>query len=214
MLQRKRSIIEKTTGKKNGKLLDVGSGSGHFLAEMKKAGWAVTGIEINEKARDYSSSAHHVDVIEPGMISSLPSDSFDCITLWHVLEHFQDPFTYASEISRLLKPDGICVIALPNRGSFDAACYKKFWAAYDVPRHLWHFSPLTFSLFAEKSGFRIKSIRRLPLDVFYISMLSEKYRGARLHFLNGITKGIWFYILSSFNKNRSSSLVYFLKKKN
>lgn len=213
MLSRKRSIIERTTGKKHGKILDVGSGSGHFLAEMKKAGWNVTGIEPNDKARDYSSSEHHVEVIEPGMISSLQSGSYDCITLWHVLEHFQDPFTYASEISRLLKPEGICIIALPNRGSFDADYYKKFWAAYDVPRHLWHFSPLTFNLFTEKSGFRIKSIRRLPLDVFYISMLSEKYRGTRLHMLKGLTKGLWFYILSSFNRNKSSSLIYILQKK-
>lgn len=213
MLSGKRIRIEKITGKKNGKILDIGSGSGHFLAEMKKAGWEVTGIERDEKARVYSSSAHSVVVIEPGKISSLQSDSYDCITLWHVLEHFQDPFIYASEVSRLLKPDGICVVALPNRGSYDAAWYKKFWAAYDVPRHLWHFSPLTFNLFTEKSGFKLKSVRRLPLDVFYISMLSEKYRGTRFYMLKGLTKGLWFYILSYFNMNKSSSLIYILQKK-
>ena len=212
MLRKKRRIIENTTGLVKGTLLDTGSGTGHFLSEMKKAGWDVKGIEINEKARNYSTSVHGLDVIDPGMMSSLHSGSFDCITLWHVLEHFQDPFKYASEILRLLKPDGICIIALPNRASCDAVYYKKFWAAYDVPRHLWHFSPLTVNLFAEKTGFRIKSIRRLPLDVFYISMLSEKYRGSKLHILKGLIKGIWFYLLSSFNRNKSSSLIYILQK--
>ncbi len=213
MLGKKRRIVEKATGLKIGNILDAGSGTGHFLSEMKKAGWNVKGIEINEKARQYSKSVHGVDVIDPGLIPNLPSDNFDCITMWHVLEHFQDPYKYVSEISRLLKPEGICITALPNRGSYDAAYYKKFWAAYDVPRHLWHFSPVTFKLFAEKTGFRIKTTRRLPLDVFYISMLSEKYRGTKLYFITGLIKGIWFFVLSSFNRNRTSSLIYILQKK-
>ncbi len=213
MLRKKRKIIEKATGLKNCTLLDIGSGMGHFLSEMKKAGCVAKGIEINGKARQYSISEHGVDVIDPGLMPSLPAGSFDCITMWHVLEHFQDPFKYAAEISRLLKPDGICITALPNRSSYDAAWYKKFWAAYDVPRHLWHFSPVTFNLFAEKTGFRIRDIRRLPLDVFYISMLSEKYRGTRLHFLTGLLTGIWFSFLSIFRKEQTSSLIYLLEKK-
>ncbi len=213
MLGKKRRLVEKATGMNRGKLLDIGSGTGHFLSELKKAGWDAMGIEINEKARHYSTFAHGVEVIDPGLISSLPAGSFDCITMWHVLEHFQDPFKYASEISRLLKPDGICITALPNGGSFDASWYKKFWAAYDVPRHLWHFSPVTFKIFAEKTGFRVKDIRKLPLDVFYISMLSEKYRGTRLHFLTGMLTGVWFAFLSIFKKEKTSSLIYLMKKK-
>jgi SAM-dependent methyltransferase len=213
MLVKKRMIIEEATGLKKGSLLDIGSGTGHFLSEMKKAGWNVKGIEINEKAREYSVSVHGVDVIDPGLMPNLQAGSFDCITMWHVLEHFQNPYKYVSEISRLLKPVGFCIAALPNRGSYDAAYYKKFWAAYDVPRHLWHFSPLTFNLFSEKTGFRIKTIRRLPLDVFYISMLSEKYSGTRLYFLKGFIKGVWFFVLSSINRKKSSSLIYILQKK-
>jgi len=146
-------------------------------------------------------------------IGSLPSASFDAISLWHVLEHFQDPFTYASEIVRLLKPGGVCFIALPNCSSFDAGFYKEFWAAYDVPRHLWHFTPATFKLFAEKSGFSIRSVRSLPLDVIYISMLSEKYKGSSLHFVRGIAIGAWFMVTSIFRKSGNSSHVYILKKK-
>jgi len=132
--------------------------------------------------------------------------------MWHVLEHFQDPFRYLSEVTRLLKDDGTCIIALPNCSSYDAGHYGKFWAAYDVPRHLWHFSPFTFQLFAQKAGFRIMSVRSLPLDVFYISMLSEKYSGNKLSFIAGIVIGKWFWFLSLFKKTKSSSLIYILKK--
>jgi SAM-dependent methyltransferase len=212
MLRRKRSIVKNFTVLKKGTLLDIGSGTGHFLSEMKNAGWTASGIEINEKAREFSGSETGVQVIPPGMISSLSSESFDCITMWHVLEHFQEPFEYASEVFRLLKPGGSLIVALPNCSSYDALHYREYWAAYDVPRHLWHFTPATFNLFANKAGFKLKSTRSLPLDVFYISSLSEKYKGSKHHFLKGIARGLRFAIISAFQKDKSSSLIYLLKK--
>lgn len=212
MLRRKRRMVEKTTGMRKGAILDIGSGSGHFLCEMKRSGWEVKGIEINEKARQYSISEHNVEVIDPGLISFLPAESFNCITLWHVFEHFHDPDSYAHEILRLLKPGGVCIAALPNSNSYDSGYYRKFWAAWDVPRHLWHFTPSVFGFFAHRSGFRIKIIRSLPMDVFYISMLSEKYKKSFLYFVAGIIKGFYFFTLSVFRKKKSSSLVYFLQK--
>jgi hypothetical protein len=112
----------------------------------------------------------------------------------------------------LLKPGSLCVIALPNCNSFDAEHYNQFWAAWDLPRHLWHFNPETFRLFSEKSGFILEDLRILPLDVFYISQLSEKYKGSSLPFFKGISKAAYFAILSVFNKKRSSSVVYILRK--
>jgi SAM-dependent methyltransferase len=212
MLKKKRQIVLKFTGLNRGTLLDIGSGTGHFISVMKKKGWVVKGIEINDRAREFSISETGLDVITPTGISSLSAGSFDCITLWHVLEHFQDPFGYASEIRRLLKPGGTCIIALPDCSSFDALHYREFWAAYDVPRHLWHFTPATFGLFAEMTGFELKSIRNLPLDVFYISILSEKYKGTRLYFIIGMIKALTFAFLSAFNKMKSSSIIYFLRK--
>jgi SAM-dependent methyltransferase len=213
MLKRKRGLLKKLTGSDTGNLLDIGSGTGHFISEMKKTGWKVLGIEINENARKYSISSLGVEVIPPEEISLLQPESFDCVTMWHVLEHFQYPFGYASEIRRLLKPGGTCVVALPNCSSFDADHYRKFWAAYDVPRHLWHFTPGTFSLFAEKTGFKIKSVRSLPLDVFYISILSEKYKGSNFNFLKGITIGLWYSICALFEMKKRSSLIFLLQKK-
>lgn len=213
MLFRKRKLVEKACGMKNGKILDIGSGTGHFLAEMKRSGWETAGIEISEKSRQYSAIVHGLDVIDPGLIQFIPSSSCDCITLWHTLEHFQYPFRYAEEIRRILKPEGVCIIALPNCSSYDAGFYRKFWAAWDVPRHLWHFSPSTLGFFADKARFLVKTVRRLPLDVFYISIISEKYRGTIPYFIWGLARGFWFYLLSFLNRQRSSSLIYFLRKK-
>lgn len=214
MLRRKRNLIRKITGMKTGSILDIGSGTGHFAVTLKKAGWQVKGIEINEKARAFSMAGFGLDVIDPEGISSLKSESFDCITLWHVLEHFHDPFKYAEEIRRLLKPDGVCFIAIPNSSSYDAKHYKQFWAAYDMPRHLWHFNPATFRIFSEKSGFALKKTISLPLDVFYIAALSEKYKGSGWPFMAGMITAKWFAFLSLFKKERSSSLIYILKKRN
>jgi 2-polyprenyl-3-methyl-5-hydroxy-6-metoxy-1,4-benzoquinol methylase len=212
MLRKKKELIKKVTGLKEGTILDIGSGTGHFAGTMKKYGWLAKGIEINEKARNFSISHFGLDVSAPDKISTFEGNSFDCITLWHVLEHFQDPFNYLSEIYRLLKPGAFCVIALPNCSSYDATHYNRFWAAWDVPRHLWHFNPVTFRLFAEKSGLLLKNLRILPFDVFYISQLSEKYKGSTLPFLKGISKAAVFAFLSAFKKRKSSSVIYILRK--
>lgn len=212
MLHRKKHLIEDITGLKKGNILDIGCGTGYFANTMKKGGWTVAGVEINEKARDRALKQFGLEIETPDKISNLAANSFDSITLWHVLEHFHDPFKYISEISRLLKPGAFCVIALPNCSSSDAKHYNKFWAAWDVPRHLWHFNPATFRLFSEKSGFSLESQKSLPLDVFYISFLSEKNKGSSLPMLKGMLKSVIFAILSVFNKDRISSAVYILRK--
>ena len=210
MLNKKKRIIEKATGSIKGRILDIGCGTGHFAAVMKKSGWDVYGIEPDIKARHFATSRFGLTVTGPEQILSLPTGSFDCITLWHVLEHFHDPFFYMTEIKRLLKPGGICLSALPNCGSFDAKHYGTNWAAYDLPRHLWHFTPETFSIFTKKAGFRITGIRPLPLDVYYISILSEKNKGSHYPFVIGMITGYLFAFGSLFRKNKSSSLIYFL----
>ncbi|MGA2408075.1 MAG: class I SAM-dependent methyltransferase [Bacteroidales bacterium] len=212
MLRKKEKLIKKITGLKKGTILDIGSGSGHFAGTMKEAGWLVKGIEINERARNFSISYFGLEITSPAKLSTLETNSFDCITLWHVLEHFYDPYKYAYEIYRLLKPGGICVTALPNCSSYDSKYYGPFWAAYDVPRHLWHFNPTTFRVFSEKAGFTLENLRILPLDVFYISQMSEKYKGSVFPFMKGMSKAIIFACLSVFKREKSSSLIYILRK--
>ena len=148
MLIKKRDLIKKVTGINKGTLLDVGSGTSHFINTMKNAGWQIKGVEINKNARDFANSKFGIETIGPEEIEGLETGSFNCITLWHVLEHFHNPSRYISELIRLLKPGGVFIIALPNSNSYDAGFYKQYWAAYDVPRHLWHFNPFTFSIFS------------------------------------------------------------------
>jgi ubiquinone/menaquinone biosynthesis C-methylase UbiE len=179
---------------------------------MKRAGWMARGIEINEKARNFSASNFELEVDPPDRITSFESNSFDCVTLWHVLEHFHDPFKNISEIYRILKPGAACIVALPNSSSYDAKYYKQFWAAWDVPRHLWHFQPATFRVFSEKSGFILENLETLLLDVFYISLLSERYKGSSMAFFKAMTKAFIFSFRSFFNKERSSSVIYLLRK--
>ncbi len=208
MLHHKKNIIRQATGLKTGTLLDMGCGTGYFAGFMKEAGWQVTGLEANEKARSFAKEKFNLQILNDSELSSFDANYFDCITLWHVFEHFHDPVNYMAMIKRLLRPDGRCIIAMPNCSSFDARHYGKFWAAWDVPRHLWHFTPDTFRAFSEKNGLKIIRIKSLPADVFYISILSERYRGANLPFIAGMIKGLWFAMLAMFSKKRSSSVIY------
>jgi SAM-dependent methyltransferase len=212
MLTRKKNLIIRTTGLSSGTILDIGSGTGHFLYTMKNAGWSNTGIEVNTRAREYAEKQFNIKTLSPEKIGSLHANSFDCITLWHVLEHFYDPFMFMEEIGRLVRPDGVVIIALPNSNSFDSKHYVKKWAAYDVPRHLWHFNPATFLAFAIKNKFSIIGKRYLPFDVFYISILSEKYKGSNFPMISGTINGLRFSIRSLFNKSGSSSVIYILRK--
>jgi 2-polyprenyl-3-methyl-5-hydroxy-6-metoxy-1,4-benzoquinol methylase len=212
MLKKKLAIIKKATSLNKGSLLDIGSGTGYFPGAMKKAGWDAIGVEINKKARDFSRRTFGLEVSDPAFIGETPSKSRDCVTMWHVLEHFDDPFRYMHETSRILKDEGTCIVALPNCNSFDAEYYGNKWAAWDVPRHLWHFNPSSFRKLAAKTGFEIVGIKRLPLDVFYISILSERISGSRQPILPGILNGFRWWFLSLFRTKRSSSLVYILKK--
>jgi SAM-dependent methyltransferase len=181
---------------------------------MKDAGWSVKGIEINDSARHSSIETYGLEVIGPDQLPDLEKHSFDCITLWHVLEHFHDPRDYLARLRELLKPGGTMIIAVPNIVSADAVYYGSYWAALDVPRHLWHFSPATLRLLAGKTGFNVTGMRILPLDVFYIGMLSEKYRGRSFSFFRAVLKAKWFTLKTVFNRENASSLVYFLRKAN
>jgi 2-polyprenyl-3-methyl-5-hydroxy-6-metoxy-1,4-benzoquinol methylase len=211
-LNSKREVVKHESGRVAGSLLDIGSGTGHFAAKMKEAGWRVKCVEVNEKAREFSTSHFALEAFAPSEISHLHSAEFDCITLWHSLEHLSDLNKYIAEIQRLLKPEGVCIVAVPNIDSYDAKYYKEHWAAYDVPRHLWHFNPNALRSLFESKGFKLRNIRLLPFDVFYISILSEKYRKNPVAFLAGILKGKLFTIRTLFNKKGGSSLIHVFVK--
>lgn len=212
MLGRKHRMVTYVTHRESGTLLDIGSGTGYFASFMNKKGWEVTGIELNEQARVDSVTRFGIRVLPPEEIKAIPDRSADCITFWHVLEHLHDPVMWMREVKRILKDDGKCIIALPNPDSADARWFGNRWAALDVPRHLWHFSPATLTRFAGTQGFKSGKIRALPLDIFYISAMSYRNTGCRLPLFRGILTGTLLTIGSILRKNSASSLIYELAK--
>lgn len=212
MLRSKFNIIRKYSIKNQGKLLDIGCGTGYFAAYMNKKNWDCIGIEADRDAKKYAEERFGLKVFGLNDMKSFNSSEFNVVTLWHVLEHLSSPKEVLNEISRILDEKGICIIALPNTGSFDAHYYKNYWAAWDVPRHLWHFNISSFKNLIENSGLHLIAIKRMPLDSFYISMISEKYRGSGISFLKGLLIGKIGWISSWFDKSKSSSLIYILVK--
>ncbi len=206
-LRKKVKLISRLN-KGSGELLDIGAGTGDFLVEAKKRGWNIFGTEPNSQAKKL---AEQKEIRLASETSDYQNQKFDVITMWHVLEHIPNLKNQIIELRRLLKPNGHLIIAVPNFKSYDAKYYKSFWAAYDVPRHLWHFSKNSIQkLFSEKD---IKLEMTLPMkfDSFYVSLLSEKYKNGKMNFL----KAFWVGLKSNLEAKRSkesSSHIYVLKK--
>ncbi len=190
-----------------GALLDIGAGTGDFLVAAKKEGWKTTGIEPSLKAKTIAISKG-VDFVDN--LTDLKDHSFDVITMWHVLEHVPNLEEYLVALKRLLKPTGTILIAVPNFKSFDANYYGRFWAAYDVPRHIWHFSKTTIKkLFSEK-GMNLVEVLPMKFDSFYVSLLSEKYKTGKMNFIRAFFVGL--KSNSSAKKSKEySSHIYIIK---
>ena len=207
-LNQKKKLVEKEIGLKKGNLLDVGSGTGHFASAMKKAGWRVTGLEPDEGARAVASKEHSIELLPSSELFNLPEKKFNAITLWHVLEHVHDVKKYIQTFKKLLADTGRLFIAVPNYTSYDAEKYKAYWAAYDVPRHLYHFTPQTMQWLMKECGLKIVDVKPMWFDSFYVSLLSSKYK-------NGNTKWIgafWTGLISNFkaigDAKKCSSVIY------
>ena len=173
--------------KEKGKLLDIGAGTGEFLMVAKENGWQTTGIEPSDKARNI---ALKKGVFLADSLADLEDHSFDVITMWHVLEHVPNLENQIKELKRLLKPTGTILIAVPNFNSYDAKYYKEFWAAYDVPRHLWHFSKAAIKGLFAKEGLHLQKVLPMKFDAFYVSLLSEKYKTGKMNYFKAISIGL------------------------
>ena len=183
-LKNKLNLINSQSQK--GTLLDIGAGTGDFLVVAKKDGWEITGIEPGEKPRNI---AIQKGVSFANNLEALADNSFDVITMWHVLEHVPDLEFQIKELKRLIKPNGTILIAVPNFNSFDANYYGKFWAAFDVPRHLWHFSKTAIDKLFAVENLKLVKIVPMKFDSFYVSLLSEKYKNGRMNFLRAFWIG-------------------------
>lgn len=213
MLSRKAALVKRVSGLSEGSLLDYGTGTGYFANTMVCQGWKVKAIEKSPQARAFAKKQFGLDVEAEHSLKDYPSRFLDVVTLWHVMEHLEHLNEMWETLHRILKDKGVLIVAVPNPESYDARKYKEWWAAYDVPRHLWHFSPSVMQRFGEKHGFVLEKEHPMPFDAFYVSMLTEKYKSNELSFVKGLWTGTlaWFSALG--NKERSSSLIYVFRKK-
>jgi 2-polyprenyl-3-methyl-5-hydroxy-6-metoxy-1,4-benzoquinol methylase len=209
-LRRKLSLIN-SFSKQKGTLLDVGCGTGDFLEFSKQKGWRVVGIEPNDQARAIANKKTNNSVYKTNHLLNLENHSFDIITLWHVLEHLPNLEEHIAEFKRLLKPNGTLIIAVPNYKSYDAKIYKTYWAAFDVPRHLWHFSKESIKILMETFKMNVVKMYPMQFDAFYVSLLSEKYSTGRMTIFRPFFIGLLSNLKAIWSKEYSS-IIYCVKK--
>lgn len=212
-LVQKRKLIQKVTGKNTGTILDVGAGTGAFLNTMQQAGWTCTGIEPDENTRKKAAELYHLDLKNAENLYLLPPQSFNAITLWHVLEHVHDLHLYVDQLKKLLSSDGKLFIAVPNYTCGDEKIYHESWAAYDVPRHLYHFSPLSMKTLLTSHGLKIEAIKPMWYDSVYVSMLSERYKTGDSHPIKAFLNGMASNLEALSDNTKCSSLIYIASAK-
>ncbi|MFM1929518.1 MAG: hypothetical protein RL387_846 [Bacteroidota bacterium] len=217
---RKRTLDQKSswvqslfTGYK-GKLLEIGAGTGAFANAMHEKNWEITALEPDASSRQKALENYNLHLLATDTLYQIEENTQDVICLWHVLEHVHDLKGYFKTFSKILKPNGRLIIAVPNYTSFDAHYYKKYWAAYDVPRHLYHFSPASMRILLNQFDLQLVQTKPMWFDSFYVSLLSEKYKKTGFW---GIIRAGFIACISNIkainNPEKASSIIYEIKKK-
>lgn len=197
---------------KTGNILDIGCGTGEFLNTCKNAKWNTLGIEPDNDARNMGVQNYGLDIRTESELKNLEPESFDIISMWHVLEHVPNLNERVDDLKRLVKPKGIIIIAVPNCNSLDAKIYKEEWAAYDVPRHLYHFTPKDIETLFGKHELKVFRLLPMIFDSFYVSLLSEKIKTHKTHFLRSMWNGLRSNILALKSGKTYSSQIYLIRK--
>jgi 2-polyprenyl-3-methyl-5-hydroxy-6-metoxy-1,4-benzoquinol methylase len=211
-IQTKVSLLKSL--KRGGAHLDVGCGTGEFLNACKNSGFNTNGIEPSLLARKQAIENYNLLVSENTDLSQYANSKFDSISMWHVLEHVPNLNKTISHFNRILKPDGKLIIAVPNHNCWDANYYKEYWAAWDVPIHLWHFSKNTIERLFKNHQFNLVKTKPMIFDSYYISLLSEKFMSGKRNFIKGFVIGFISNLFGIFTKKGHSSIIYVFEKKN
>ena len=206
-LRRKIRLLD-TYAQSKKTLLDIGAGTGDFLLAAKRRNYEVAGVEPNQKAAQLAAGKGLTLVPE---LRLLPEQEYELITLWHVLEHLPNLEEQIVQMKKVLAQNGTLIVAVPNFKSYDARYYKNFWAAYDVPRHLWHFSKTAIQRIFEGHGMQLMHTLPMRYDAFYVSLLSEKYKTGKQNLVKAFLMGLRSN-LSAWRSGEYSSHIYVLKK--
>jgi len=197
----------------NGLVLDYGCGTGEFLGYVQKQERTVLGVEPSPLARKQAIENHQLNVLSLEEFPSISDNSASIISLWHVLEHVSNLRETLSKFHSILSDQGHLVIAVPNCSSLDAEIYGPLWAGYDVPRHLWHFTPKTMQELLDSEGFKLLKMKGMPFDSFYVSLLSEKHRTGKMNPIRAFKNGLLSNWKARNNPGKTSSVIYIFQKK-
>lgn len=208
-INRKFKLVSKYCTK--GNILDIGCGTGELLNYFNGKNWTVTGVEPNSAAREFAITNNNIDVFEEDKLNEIDPETYDTISMWHVLEHVPDLNSRLNQISKLIKKDGTIFIALPNLASPDSKKYKEYWSALDVPRHLYHFTQNTFEKLIKNHNLTLVHAEPMKFDSYYVSMLSEKYLKNSLNIPAAIISGAVSNIKAR-KQNSYSSMIFVVKK--
>ena len=206
----KLNLLKRTSKNKNH--LDIGCGTGEFLNACKKAGYKTKGIEPSELAREQAIKNFNLSISGNTNLTQFKESQFDSISMWHVLEHVTSLNETIEEFKRILSENGKVIIAVPNQMSWDAKHYKEFWAGWDVPIHLWHFSKLSIEKLFNNYNFKLIKKKPMLFDSFYVSILSEEFKTGNKKFINGLMIGLISNIIGIFTKRGCSSIIYVFEK--
>lgn len=212
-LGRKVALLKKHTKQNKGRLLDYGCGAGGFLNKATLSGYNTVGYEPDEKARKNAEDKGLNAKNKRSEVIGNDTEKYDIITLWHVLEHLHDFPSILNDFYTNLNSKGLLIIAVPIANSADAVYYGNDWAAWDLPRHLFHFTPDSLIRCCEEAGYELKKKKGMPFDSYYVSWLSEQNRGNKLAALNAFLIGSWSNLRALIGKTPWSSETFVFRKK-
>ncbi len=212
-LASKRRLVEAEVRKTSGHILDIGCGTGAFLNEMLTFDWNITGLEPDPTARAKADELFGIKPEPSNELFELTAQKYDAITMWHVLEHVHQLQEYITKFTELLATDGLLFVAVPNYTSHDAEVYGEYWAAYDVPRHLYHFSPQSMETLMQRHGLQVVKMEAMWYDSFYVSMLSEQYKNGRGNMVSAFFTGLKSNFKAMKDVRKCSSVIYVIGRK-
>lgn len=207
-LRQKLQLLKKNVPDLPATVLDYGCGTGYFLDTCRQAGWQIDGIEPDENTRNVAKVRTNADLQATIFAPYFQNRTYSAITLWHVLEHIHDLKATLRELRQHLHPQGKFIIAVPNLQANEALYYGANWAAYDVPRHLYHFTPSTMRFALKQVGLQVREVLPMPYDAYYASLLSEKYQTGKVRYWQGFWQGYHSNRKAQKNVETCSSLIY------